>query len=237
MRSCRRANNHDARTTGRGRGGGRLGGDGFVHMLPLSLISSRYFGRQWFHPRRDDSSDDGIVLWGMRLFVVSLAVLFAASLVLYFVSRSGWAAISGPVPYVPRSVYAATAVLMVSSLTIRAAVAATRSGRARAQVVWLSISLVLGCAFLVLQFATWVLLTARQIDATTNLAAFSLYLLTVLHALHVAGGVLGLTWVTLRARRGAYTPQRSAGLRACALYWHFLDGVWVVIFLVLFVVR
>ena len=52
----------------------------------------------------------------------------------------------------------------------------------------------------------------------------------VAYGVRVVGGLLPLSWTTVRAFRGAYGAERSTGVLLCAMYWHFLDGVWLVIF-------
>ena len=128
-----------------------------------------------------------------------------------------------------------TLVLLVSGGTMHGAVVALRRNALRSVVAWLYATLLLGCAFLVLQLVGWAQLTGDGIDATNDLGWFSFYLLTTLHAAHVIGGILGLTWVTLRAGRRHYTATRPEGLWMCAIYWHFLDAVWLVLFFTLFI--
>jgi heme/copper-type cytochrome/quinol oxidase subunit 3 len=66
-----------------------------------------------------------------------------------------------------------------------------------------------------------------------------IFFLILLHALHVLGGMVTLTHVTVKAHRGAY-ERVGVGhdpIRLTALYWHFLDGVWIVMFGVLYLLR
>ena len=67
----------------------------------------------------------------------------------------------------------------------------------------------------------------------TNLYGFLFYLLTGLHALHVVGGLVPLAVTTARAWQGKYTAVAHAGVEHVALYWHFLDVIWLVLFGVL----
>ena len=72
--------------------------------------------------------------------------------------------------------------------------------------------------------------------STPTLYSFTFYFLTALHAVHVLGGVLPLTVTTVRGALGRYGPDEHTGVHVMALYWHFLDAVWLVLFTVLVVV-
>jgi cytochrome c oxidase subunit 3 len=93
---------------------------------------------------------------------------------------------------------------------------------------------VLGVAFLVSQTVNWFVLVAAAFTPKANLYAFTYYLLTGLHALHVLGGLVPVGVVTARAFRGDYSAARHSGVEYAAMYWHFLDVVWVVLFIVLY---
>ncbi|MFH0982206.1 MAG: cytochrome c oxidase subunit 3 [Planctomycetota bacterium] len=72
--------------------------------------------------------------------------------------------------------------------------------------------------------------------ASTGMYMFSFYLLTGLHGAHVIGGLVPLTVVTTKAFRGRYTRDYYPGVKYVAMYWHFLDVVWLVMFVVIFLV-
>ncbi|RPJ46772.1 MAG: heme-copper oxidase subunit III, partial [Candidatus Latescibacterota bacterium] len=72
-------------------------------------------------------------------------------------------------------------------------------------------------------------------DAPSGLFGFTFYMLTGLHAAHVIGGLGALALTAARAGQGRYTPESRAGVDACAVYWHFLDVVWIVLFAVLWI--
>ena len=69
--------------------------------------------------------------------------------------------------------------------------------------------------------------------ATNPHAAF-FYVLTATHGLHLLGGVVALTVVLFRTWRGRYTPQNYAGVTHCGIYWHFMDLLWMYLFVLLF---
>lgn len=204
----------------------------------FNLVSTPAFGRDWFGPapeeERADGPDRGGWAFGMRVFLVSLAMLFAATLSLVVIM---WARHGRDLnfPAIPQLLFFSTPILLLSSWTLqRATVAAKRDQSARVRNAIL-LTLVLGAAFLLIQFFAWVQLTRAGIDATpgsiaAGLGGFCFYLLTALHAAHVIGGIIALTWVTVRALRLRYTAADHRGLRSFAAYWHFLDVVWIVMF-------
>ncbi|MDX2200702.1 MAG: cytochrome c oxidase subunit 3 [Phycisphaerae bacterium] len=208
-------------------------------MFPLGLLSTGAFGRDWFEPEfgaGDRRARDPRQL-GMRVFIASLAMLFASSIVLHYLIRWQMGKDAPALPGAPPMTILATLVLLASGATMVAAQSAVRRNRLARLELALFATLALGCTFLLMQFFAWVDLTRRGIDLTTNLAAFAFYLLTVLHALHVVGGIIALTWTSLRARRRIYSASNIAGVELCAEYWHFLGLVWIVLAIVLFVVR
>lgn len=170
----------------------------------------------------------------MKVFLASLGVLFAASLVGFFVIRiKAGPAWSEEVPPLPRLLWLSTAVIIASSFSMSAALNRARSGHSGRFL--LSATAVLGLLFLGVQAACWSnwLGHARALWFPLESMRYALagfFILTGLHALHVIGGVIPLTILTLNACRGRYaTPQVSA-IHYVTMYWHFLGAVWIVLF-------
>jgi cytochrome c oxidase subunit 3 len=172
---------------------------------------------------------------GMRVLLLSLSMLFAASLAGMLVVRSR-AEVWPPsgMPALPGGLWISTLLIVASSATIAWALKGIGRGHTRALRQGLATTLVLGLAFLASQTVNWFVLIAENVTPRLNLFAFSFYLLTVLHALHVVGGLVPLAVVTLRAWRGAYSAEAHAGVGYVATYWHFLDVVWLILFAALF---
>jgi len=177
----------------------------------------------------------GAGVLGMAVFLAALGVLFAASVAGYLVVRLR--APAWPPPGMPRllsGLWVATAAIVAASVSIQQALATMRLGQTRTSVRWLRATVALGTLFLVVQAINWWgLVTADFGLRTRNLYAFTFYMLTGLHAVHVVGGLLPLVIVTSRAARGRYGSGWHPGVSYCAMYWHFLDGVWIVLFTVL----
>ena len=96
-------------------------------------------------------------------------------------------------------------------------------------------TLIIGGLFVALQLANWIQLLSGGLAAQSSLYAYTFYILTALHWLHVIGGMVPLWIVSGRAARGAYGPGHYPGVLYCTMYWHFLDIVWIVLFVVLMV--
>ncbi len=187
---------------------------------------------------RDSSRDEPAPIatgrFGMRLLVAALSMLFAASLVAYALIRSR-AAVWPPagVPALPDTLWISTVLILASSVTMQAALRAARAGRAGALRTGMLLTTLLGILFLVSQTLNWFSMVAAHLTARTDLYGFTFFILTGLHAAHVVGGLIPLAVVTRRAFRGRYSAAFHPGVEYCAIYWHFLDVVWLVMFAIL----
>jgi cytochrome c oxidase subunit 3 len=178
---------------------------------------------------------------GMWLALSAILMMFAA-LSSAYVFRStrvqqNWQAFS-----VPAMLWLSTALILSSSATFEVARRALKRGAAVVYRRWLIASLVLGIGFLVAQLLAWRGLVGQGIYLATNPHSSFFYLLTGLHALHLFGGIAGLIYLMLRARReeaGASDAKgkEHARVDAIGMYWHFMDGLWVYLFALLFLWR
>lgn len=168
---------------------------------------------------------------GMRLFLLSLSVLFATSIVGFLVVR-GRTPVWPPegAPPLPSGLWLSTALIVLSSWTLSSAAKRLAGGDDQGTFRWLLATIVLAVAFVTNQTLNWVALWPALHARATALYVFSFLLLTVLHALHVLGGLASLGIVTSRARRRSLSTQ---GLAYAGMYWHFLTVVWLVLFLFL----
>jgi cytochrome c oxidase subunit III len=152
--------------------------------------------------------------------------------------------------HLPAILYLNTLILLASSVTLElsrrrtardAGSSAMRAsdadkGRMRAWAgpgrFWLSITLALGLIFVIGQCLAWRSLAAQGLFLATSPSSSFFYLLTALHGLHLLGGVAGLVYVLRRLSRVGGPAVRST-LGAASLYWHFMDGLWVYLLLIL----
>jgi cytochrome c oxidase subunit 3 len=163
----------------------------------------------------------------MRLLLLSLGILFAAALAGYLIIRSRAEVWPPPgSPALPGGLWVSTAILAVLSAVLVMAVGRARAGRASETARLLASATALGAAFLVAQAANWLRLDAA---AERTMLVFGFWMLTVLHALHVLGGLVPLAIATARAGRGRYLNDPEP-VELVANYWHFLGVTWLAIF-------
>ncbi len=132
-----------------------------------------------------------------------------------------------------------SAVLILSSLTMHLSLVSIRGkwGQDGKLMLWLSITVLLGMVFLGGQLAAWGQLAQQGVYLRSNPASSFFYLLTAMHGVHLIGGLVFLLYVIARATRHRYTPKQHLSVELCATYWHFLDGLWLYLFVFLFVVH
>ena len=164
------------------------------------------------------------------ILMTAVIMLFAGLSSAYIVLRGvpEWQNIT-----VPRLAWANTIVLFASSIAIEFARAAVRRNQSGAVLQWLGVSGVLGLGFLAGQFAVWRQLVNAGVYLSTTIHSSFFYVLTGAHALHLAGGMIGLIVVLRKAFANQLTAGNHESLRVWALYWHFMDVVWIYCFLLL----
>lgn len=162
---------------------------------------------------------------GVWLVVGAAVVLFAAFTSTYLSRRvqADWRV--GPLPAI---LWVNTAVLLASSAAVEAARRAGEVRRARSA---MGLATLLGAVFLAGQIAAWRQLVAAGVYLASNPHADFFYLLTGAHAVHLVGGVGALAYAWRRVGRAA-GAEALAG--AVAIYWHFVDALWLYIFAILF---
>jgi cytochrome c oxidase subunit 3 len=182
---------------------------------------------QWELPSR------GVV--GMVCLIVAEAAIFVIFVVAYifYVGKS----LSGPLPKdVLELPIVTTICLLSSSLTVHAAVSALRQGKQRVCSLWLAATVLLGGIFLAGTAHEWYdLIYHHGLTIKTNLFGTTFYSLVGLHASHVVIGLIILSFALWLSLSGSMRQEHSEKLEALSLYWHFVDAVWVVVFLVVYV--
>lgn len=167
---------------------------------------------------------------GVWLLVGAITVLFVAFTSTYLVRRaqSDWRI--GPLPPV---LWVNTALLFASGLALERARHGARAGASAHTRRALAVATALGLAFMAGQFAAWKQLAAAGIFMASNPHAAFFYLFTGVHGLHVAGGICALAytlWKTWRMDGHAALDV----IEPTATYWHFVDGLWIFLFVILF---
>jgi cytochrome c oxidase subunit 3 len=175
--------------------------------------------------------------WGMIAFLTSEVALFGTLLVTYifYLGRDT----SGPTPDEALSlplVLGTTACLLASSVTIHLADHALARGARGAFLRFWALTIILGIAFLAGTAYEWrELIVDKGLTISRNLFGSTYYTLVGFHACHVTGGVTAMLIVLTLALRRRLAPAGRPGVELVAWYWHFVDVVWVVVFLVVYV--
>jgi cytochrome c oxidase subunit III len=169
-----------------------------------------------------------IAIW---IAIVSIAMLFLA-LTAVMVARaeesSDWIHTT-----VPPLLYFNTLVLLASSFTLEISRRALKREAANQFVRWLYVTTGLGIAFIAGQLIAWRELAAQGIYITTNPSSGFLYLLTAAHGLHLLGGILALFYLAFKTQKIISNPRKRIAVDITATYWHFMDGLWIYLLVLL----
>jgi cytochrome c oxidase subunit III len=173
---------------------------------------------------------------GMFALIAAEAAIFTIFVVAYlFYSGKS---LTGPMPKDVLSIpILYTVCLLSSSLTIHVAVRALRRGNGRAfGVLWFA-TIALGAVFLYGTAREWQRLIYHDgLTISTNLFGTTYYSLVGLHGSHVIVGLAGLSIVMGFTLLGNVRPEHAERAEVLALYWHFVDAVWVAVFTVVYVI-
>jgi cytochrome c oxidase subunit 3 len=172
-----------------------------------------------------------ILLW---IAIVSMIMLFAGLTSAYIVRQAegNWVKFDLPIAF-----YASTFVILASSATLHWASRSAVKKRMAGLRTGLMMTLGLGLAFCFTQFLGWSELVQTKIFFTGNPSGSFLYVITGLHLVHLGGGIIYLIMVTARFLNGAYNMENKLPLQLLSTYWHFLDGLWLYLFVFLMLIR
>jgi len=181
-------------------------------------------------------------LLGMMLFIASEVMFFAALFAAYFNAKATlpvWPPPGSedilhaiPIPLI------ATVILIISSFTMQWGTSRIRKGDRTGLNRAIAVTLTLGVVFLVIQMYDYYLLfTEEGFGINSGVYGTLFYTLTGFHGAHVLGGVIGLTVILSRGLAGQFTKKHHVAVEAVHYYWHFVDVVWVLLFLVLYVMK
>ena len=173
---------------------------------------------------------------GMSCLIAAESAIFTIFVVayLFYVGKS----LTGPKPAdVLHLPVFPTICLLSSSLTIHAGVRALEHGNVPGFARWWLVTLALGAVFLTGTAVEWHrLIYVDGLTIQTSLFGTTYFSLVGLHAFHVTVGLAGLTLGSMLALLGYVTPFHASRSDVFSLYWHFVDVVWIVVFLVVYVV-
>ena len=182
---------------------------------------------------------------GLMIFLTSLGILFGATIIGFVVIRvelglrGRWPA---NLPPLPPALAVSTVTLLLSSISMQWGLNSIRAGRPPEQLqTGMICTALLGFLFLIIQSACWLswlegVWTLWDRSSEFRYALTSFFVLTGLHAAHVIGGLIPIMLVARNAFFERYSHSEYAGVQYCAMYWHFLGAVWIVLLVVMMIV-
>jgi len=173
---------------------------------------------------------------GTWVLLASIAMLFTSLSSAYIVragSAGDWYRLT-----MPRAVLVSTALILISSGAFQMAKRKMTADLPSAFFKWLLVTGAFGVLFLCSQIIAWKQLAAQGIFLTSNPHSSFFYLLTATHAVHVIGGLLAVAVLLVRSQgKSVISERRRAATDAVSIYWHFMDALWIYLFLLLFLWR
>ncbi|MEX2587369.1 MAG: heme-copper oxidase subunit III [Actinomycetota bacterium] len=185
------------------------------------------------HATNETAGRPSLTTVGMIIFLGSEVMFFGGMFAAYFTLRAqtpGWPGEGVHLDTVLGLVF--TGVLVLSSLTSHQAARAGAAGDVNRLVRWTVITMVLGAAFVGNQAFEW-----SSLDFTIASHPFGslFYLMTGFHGLHLLGGLAAMALLVTFVRRSARVHHGA--VEAISMYWHFVDVVWVLLFITIFYIR
>ena len=163
----------------------------------------------------------------------SIVMMFAGLTSAYIVKKSqaNWLEFE-----LPNVFMMSTVVILISSFTIQMAVKKQKEQNENQYRGFLSLTAILGVIFIIMQIQGFLALEANSIaliGVRSNSAASFLFVITGLHLLHVLGGVIALIWISLKAFSAKNNINNDLPVKLISNYWHFVDILWVYLFVFL----
>lgn len=188
----------------------------------METAVTKTYGQNRIHPRK----------FALLLACASMVMMFAGLTSAYLVRQAAGNWLEFRIP----AIFGInTVVMLTSSLVLHAGYLAFKKGREQQYRLLTLMALLLGLAFLVMQYQGWLALTAIGVELTTNPSASFVYLISGIHAAHVLGGVAAILVAVIHAYSLPYkvTPKRKLRFELTLIYWHFVDLLWVYLFVFL----
>jgi cytochrome c oxidase subunit III len=175
-----------------------------------------------------------MLLW---LAIGSICMMFGGFTSAYIVSRGskGWLTFE-----LPSIFFISTVIILLSSASMIYAFNGAKNNRFQNVKIGLALTFVLGLVFCYFQFEGWGYLIDKGIyfmGSQSKASGSYLYLFTLIHLLHIVSGLLVLLYCFVKSLKNNYKSEQFLGLKMASVYWHFLDLLWVFLFLFLYFIR
>ena len=197
-------------------------------MANMNILTLPAESGEWSLPSRRKVGVIGLILTESALFTIFVVAY------LFYIGKSA----TGPYPnQVLELPILATVCLLSSSLTVVLAERAFRRGNNRGFQLWWLVTIILAAVFLGATALEWHKLIFRDhLTISTNLFGTTFYSLVGLHASHVIVGLILLVLVFILSLRGHVTEAHAEHVEMLSWYWHFVDGIWVIVFTVVYII-
>ena len=178
---------------------------------------------------------------GTIVFLSQELMFFAGLFAMYFVSRANglangsWAEQTDylNVPYA----LVITVILVSSSVTCQFGVFAAERGDVYGLRKWFLITIILGSIFVIGQAYEYVTLVNHGLSIQSSVYGSAFYITTGFHALHVIAGVVAFVVVLMRIQKAKFTPAQATAAMVVSYYWHFVDVIWIGLFITIYFIQ
>ncbi len=186
----------------------------------MDLAVAKEYRRNKIHPKK----------FALYVACASILMMFAAWTSAYIVRQSAGNWLEFPMPSL---FYVNTAIIVLSSVTLHGSYLSFKRGNPILYRGLLVITLLLGFAFLVLQYQAWQQMVAIGVELTTNPSGSFVYVISGMHAAHILGGIGALVIALIHAFALKYEVREGRKLRfeLTLTYWHFVDLLWIYLLL------
>ena len=178
---------------------------------------------------------------GTIAFLAQELMFFAGLFAMYFTSRANglangdWSTQTDHINVLFGGII--TAVLIASSFTSQFGVFAAERGDVFGLRKWFTVTIVLGVIFLGLVAYEWSELVAAGVTPQSSVFGSVVYIITGFHMAHVTAGILAFIVVLLRVAKSKFTPAQATAAMAVSYYWHFVDAIWIGVFITIYLVQ
>ena len=194
--------------------------------IPVSATPGTLEYEPWHLPSRGRVAMLSLIIGESAIFTIFVVAY------VFYIGKS----LSGPTPAVLEVPWFNSICLLSSSVTIWLAEREIEHGRMKGFTALWGLTMLLGVIFIAGTGVEWhKLIYLDGLTIHTNLFGTTFYSLVGLHATHVVIGLIMLGLVLLFALTGHIRPEHSERIQVLALYWHFVDAVWVVVFSVVYI--
>ncbi|OAA16007.1 cytochrome B [Corynebacterium afermentans subsp. afermentans] len=178
---------------------------------------------------------------GTIAFLAQELMFFAGLFAMYFTSRANglangdWSTQTDHLNILFGGII--TVVLIASSFTSQFGVFAAERGDVFGLRKWFTVTVVLGVIFLGLVAFEWTEMVMAGVTPQSSVFGSVVYIITGFHMAHVTAGIIAFIVVLLRVAKSKFTPAQATAAMAVSYYWHFVDAIWVGVFITIYIVQ